>query len=129
MRDALYKVKYDGIIAKYDPAFEPTAERSRLDPAARTTSCSPITRAHLTIVDQTPYAISVAAKRSARSPLRRSRGHLKEQAYSRPAERASMVEIFQYLLNGLTIGGIYALVAPRLLHHVGSLEGREFHAW
>ncbi len=27
LRDALYKVKYDGIIAKYDPAFEQTAER------------------------------------------------------------------------------------------------------
>ena len=27
MRDALYKVKYDGIIAKYDPAFEKTVER------------------------------------------------------------------------------------------------------
>jgi branched-chain amino acid transport system substrate-binding protein len=27
MRDALYKVKYEGIIATYDPAFEKTAER------------------------------------------------------------------------------------------------------
>ena len=27
LRDALYKVKYEGIIAKYDPAFEASAER------------------------------------------------------------------------------------------------------
>ena len=40
-----------------------------------------------------------------------------------------MVEIFQYLLNGLTIGGIYALVGARLLHDVGGLQGGELHAW
>lgn len=27
LRDALYKVRYEGIVAKYEPAFEPTAER------------------------------------------------------------------------------------------------------
>jgi branched-chain amino acid transport system substrate-binding protein len=55
MRDALYKVKYEGIIAKYDPAFEPTAERH--DSILRTHyKLLAYHKGLLTAVEQTPYA-------------------------------------------------------------------------
>jgi branched-chain amino acid transport system substrate-binding protein len=55
MRDALYKVKYEGIIAKYDPAFEASAERHD----SILPSHYKILAFHkglLTAVEQTPYA-------------------------------------------------------------------------
>ena len=56
MRDALYKVKYEGIIAKYDPAFETTAERhdSILPSHYKLLAYH---KGFLTAVEQTPYAI------------------------------------------------------------------------
>lgn len=56
MRDALYKVKYDGIIAKYDPAFEKTMERhDSLIPSHY--KLLAYHKGYLTAVEQTPYAI------------------------------------------------------------------------
>ena len=56
MRDALYKVKYDGIIAKYDPAFEKTLERhDSLIPSHY--KLLAYHKGYLTAVEQTPYAI------------------------------------------------------------------------
>jgi branched-chain amino acid transport system substrate-binding protein len=55
MRDALYKVKYDGIIAKYDPAFEKTAERhDSIVPSHY--KLLAYHKGYLTAVEQTPYA-------------------------------------------------------------------------
>jgi len=56
MRDALYKVKYKGITANFDPAFEKTAERhdSILPSQYRLLAYH---KGHLTAVDQTPYAV------------------------------------------------------------------------
>jgi branched-chain amino acid transport system substrate-binding protein len=55
LRDALYKVKYDGIITKYDPAFEKTAERhdSILPSHYKLLAYH---KGYLTPIEQTPYA-------------------------------------------------------------------------
>jgi branched-chain amino acid transport system substrate-binding protein len=56
MRDALYKVKYDGIIAKYDPAFEKTMERhDSLIPSHY--KLLAYHKGYLTAIEQTPYAM------------------------------------------------------------------------
>lgn len=56
MRDALYKVKYDGIIAKYDPAFEKSMERhDSIIPSHY--KLLAYHKGHLTAVEQTPYAV------------------------------------------------------------------------
>jgi len=56
MRDALYKVKYKGITANFDPAFEKTVERhdSILPTQYRLLAYH---KGHLMAVDQTPYAV------------------------------------------------------------------------
>ena len=55
MRDALYKVKYEGIIAKYDPAFEKTAERhDSLIPSHY--KLLAYHKGYLMAIEQTPYA-------------------------------------------------------------------------
>ena len=55
MRDALYKVKYDGIIATYDPAFEKTAARhDALLPSHY--KLLAYHKGYLTAIEQTPYA-------------------------------------------------------------------------
>lgn len=55
MRDALYKVKYKGIIANYDPAFESSAERhDSILPAHY--KLLAYHKGYLTAVEQTPYA-------------------------------------------------------------------------
>jgi len=56
MRDALYKVKYKGITADFDPAFEKTVERhdSILPTQYRLLAYH---KGHLMAVDQTPYAV------------------------------------------------------------------------
>jgi branched-chain amino acid transport system substrate-binding protein len=56
MRDALYKVKYEGIIATYDPAFEKTAERhDALLPSHY--KLLAYHKGYLTAIEQTPYAL------------------------------------------------------------------------
>jgi len=56
MRDALYKVKYEGIIATYDPAFEMTAERhDALLPSHY--KLLAYHKGYLTAIEQTPYAL------------------------------------------------------------------------
>jgi branched-chain amino acid transport system substrate-binding protein len=56
LRDALFKVKYEGIIAKYDPAFEATYER--MDSIVPTHyKMLTYHKGYLTAVEQTPYAI------------------------------------------------------------------------
>jgi branched-chain amino acid transport system substrate-binding protein len=56
MRDALYKVKYEGLIATYDPAFEKTAERhdSLLPSHYKLLAYH---KGYLTAIEQTPYAL------------------------------------------------------------------------
>jgi branched-chain amino acid transport system substrate-binding protein len=56
MRDALYKVKYEGLIATYDPAFEKTAERhDALLPSHY--KLLAYHKGYLTAIEQTPYAL------------------------------------------------------------------------
>lgn len=56
LRDALYKVKYEGIIAKYDPAFEPKYER--MDSIVPTHyKMLAYHNGYLTPIEQTPYAV------------------------------------------------------------------------
>jgi len=56
MRDALYKVKYEGIIATYDPAFEMTVERhDALLPSHY--KLLAYHKGYLTAIEQTPYAL------------------------------------------------------------------------
>jgi branched-chain amino acid transport system substrate-binding protein len=56
LRDAFYKVRYEGIIAKYDPAFEKTAERHD---AIIPSHYKMLTyyKGSLTMLDQTPFAL------------------------------------------------------------------------
>lgn len=55
-RDAMYKVKYEGIIAKYDPAFEPTFDRhDSIIPTHY--KLLAFHNGHLMRVEQTPYAM------------------------------------------------------------------------
>jgi branched-chain amino acid transport system substrate-binding protein len=56
MRDALYKVKYEGIIAKYDPAFE--AKYDRMDSIVPTHyKMLAYHNGYLTPIEQTPYVM------------------------------------------------------------------------
>jgi branched-chain amino acid transport system substrate-binding protein len=56
LRDAFFKVRYQGLIANYNPAFEPTVERHD---AILPTHCKLLVvhKGYLMPVEQTPYTL------------------------------------------------------------------------